>query len=36
MGAMGTDGKLQVFRPGEKPPPIRIVVELPADEDANG
>ena len=35
MGAMGTDGNLQLFRPGEKPPPIRVI-ELPADEDANG
>ena len=36
MGAMGPDGKVRLFRPGEKPPPIRIVAELPADEDANG
>ena len=37
MGAMGKGrGKIRVFRPGERPPPIRIVAELPADEDANG
>ena len=36
MGAMGPDGKVRLFRPGKRPPPIRIVAELPADEDANG
>ena len=37
IGAMGKGrGKVRLFRPGEKPPPIRIVAELPADEDANG
>ena len=37
IGVMGKGrGKIRLFLPGEKPPPIRIVAELPADEDANG
>ena len=36
MGAMGKGrGKIRVFRRGQRPPPIRIVIELPADEDAD-